>query len=271
MGNCIMTEINTEPGIPNKPVQAPTFNHTEGADTLVSDHPASTRTIWSKFRSQLNGKKAADGPESDASAEAPRTPSGESGPTRRKFAWYWVAGAAAVILVGGIVLGTTIPDPKKSREFVALQTEKDSVSGELSSLQGRFDSLASGIKGREAAITAREVAVEKTAAGVKTADAAVKTAEAALKKREEAVTGAEKAKAANTIKEGTWTVGVDVEPGTYRANADVTSGCYWGIYRTGSNGSDIIDNDIVSGGRPSVTLSAGQDFKTSRCGTWSKQ
>ncbi|WP_128081537.1 hypothetical protein [Arthrobacter sp. TB 26] len=266
-----MTEINTEPGIPNKPVQAPTFNHTEGADTLVSDHPASTRTIWSKFRSRLNGKKAADALESDASADAPRTPSGESGPTRRKFAWYWVAGAAAVILVGGIVLGTTIPDPKKSSEFVALQTEKDSVSGELSSLQGRFDSLASGIKGREAAISAREVAVEKTVAGVKTADAAVKTAEAALKKREEAVTGAEKAKAANTIKEGAWTVGVDVEPGTYRANADVTSGCCWGIYRTGSNGSDIIDNDIVSGGGPSVTLSADQDFKTSRCGTWSKQ
>ena len=85
------------------------------------------------------------------------------------------------------------------------------------------------------------------------------------------MTSAEKTKAANTIKEGTWTVGVDLEPGTYRTNSDVTSGCYWGIYRTGSNGSDIVDNDIVSGGRPSVTLSAGQDFKSSRCGTWSKQ
>jgi hypothetical protein len=73
------------------------------------------------------------------------------------------------------------------------------------------------------------------------------------------------------IREGNWTVGVDIEPGTYRTSAKVTSTCYWGIYRTGSNGSDIIDNDIVTGGRPSVTLSPGQDFETTRCGSWSKQ
>lgn len=198
-------------------------------------------------------------------------PPGEAGPVRRKLAWYSVAGAAAVLLLGGIVVGTTIPDPKKSSAYVAVQSEKDGVSGQLSSLQGRFDNLAAGIKGREAAIAAREVAVAKTTADVKAADAAVKTAEAAVKAREEAVTGAEKTKAANTIKEGTWTVGVDIEPGTYRANADIVGSCYWGIYRTGSNGSDIVDNDNVSGGRPSVTLSAGQDFKSSRCGTWSKQ
>lgn len=35
--------------------------------------------------------------------------------------------------------------------------------------------------------------------------------------------------------------------------------CYWGIYRKGSNGADIVDNDIVSGDRcPSMTHSAGQ-------------
>ena len=98
-----------------------------------------------------------------------------------------------------------------------------------------------------------------------------KAAEAAVKKREDAVSGAEQQKAASLIREGTWTVGVDIEPGTYRTSADVTSGCYWAIYRTGSNGSDIIENDIVTGGRPTVTLSVGQDFKTSRCGSWSKQ
>lgn len=142
--------------------------------------------------------------------------------------------------------------------------EKEGLQSDLKKLQARYDSLDAGIKGREAKVQAREGAVA-------TADAAVKTADAAVKKREEAVKAAEKTKAANTIKEGTWTVGVDLEPGTYRANSDVASGCYWGIYRTGSNGSDIVDNDIVSGGRPSVTLSAGQDFKSSRCGTWSKQ
>lgn len=69
----------------------------------------------------------------------------------------------------------------------------------------------------------------------------MKTAEAEVKKREEAVTGAEKTKAANTIGDGTWTVGTDIEPVTYRATADVGSSCYGGIYATGSNGSIIIE------------------------------
>lgn len=157
-----------------------------------------------------------------------------------------------------------MPDPTDSKEFIALSSEKEAVQSDLGKLQARFATLDAGIKSREAKIQTREDAVTK-------ADAALKTADAAVKKREESITAAEKTKAANTIKEGTWTVGVDLEPGTYRANTDVVSGCYWGIYRTGSNGSDIVDNDIVTGGRPSVTLSAGQDFKTSRCGTWSKQ
>jgi hypothetical protein len=74
-----------------------------------------------------------------------------------------------------------------------------------------------------------------------------------------------------TVSDGTWTVGSDIAAGTYRATADVGSSCYWGIYETGSNGSNIIENDIPGGGRPSVALSAGQDFKSSRCGTWTKQ
>lgn len=263
--------IESESGIPEKPVGPPVYGRRQGQETLVSDHPAKTKNALSRFRGLRFGKKTAAAPKSDNAGPDSETALGDAGKSRRKLAWYWVAGAAALLFVGGTVLGTTIPDPKKSDAYVALQSEKDGVAGQLTSLQGRFDSLAAGIKGREAAVTTREAAVDKGAASVKTAEAAVKTAEAAVKTREDAVAGAEKAKAANTIKEGTWTVGVDVEPGTYRANSDVTSSCYWGIYRTGSNGSDIIDNDIVSGGRPSVTLSAGQDFKTSRCGTWSKQ
>ena len=96
-------------------------------------------------------------------------------------------------------------------------------------------------------------------------------AEAAVKKREAAVSGAEAKKAQNTVGDGTWTVGRNIDPGTYVATADVGSTCYWGIYASGSNGADIIQNDLPGGGRPSVTLSAGQDFKTSRCGSWTKQ
>jgi hypothetical protein len=72
------------------------------------------------------------------------------------------------------------------------------------------------------------------------------------------------------IKDGTWVVGSDIGTGTYKVTAAVTSRCYWEIDRSGTNGSDIIDNDIPGGGLPQVTLSVGQDFKSSNCGTWTK-
>jgi hypothetical protein len=71
-----------------------------------------------------------------------------------------------------------------------------------------------------------------------------------------------------TIEEGTYSVGVDIQPGTYRA-IGAGSDCYWSITKSGSNGSDIIENHI-GGGNLTVTLKAGQDFTSQRCGTWSK-
>ncbi|WP_426978236.1 hypothetical protein ACQCSU_03150 [Pseudarthrobacter sp. O4] len=189
------------------------------------------------------------------------------GRKRRIFA----AVAVLALLVGALGIGTTLPDPKSSDAYVALAGEKasvesdrDSAKSSYESMKSKYDTFQNGIAAREAKVTAREAEVGK-------ADAAVKTADAAVKKREEVVTGAEKTKAANTIADGTWTVGKDIEAGTYRAAADVGSSCYWGIYATGSNGSNIIDNDLPGGGRPSVALSGGQDFKSSRCGKWEKQ
>ena len=182
-----------------------------------------------------------------------------------------LAGAAVVLFAGGAAVGTVLPDPKTSEAYTSLADEKSTVEIErdaalssYASLKGKYDTLQGSITGRESTVSAREAEVSK-------GDAAVKAAEAAVKKREDAVTGAEKAKAANTIGDGTWTVGSDIEPGTYRAAAAVGSTCYWGIYRSGSNGGDIIENDIPGGGRPVVTLSPGQDFNSTRCGKWEKQ
>jgi hypothetical protein len=76
---------------------------------------------------------------------------------------------------------------------------------------------------------------------------------------------------ATQIEDGTWLVGEDVAPGTYRLAAPVSSGmCYWGIYKAGTNQADIVDNGVETGGRPTVTLKAGQEFKSSGCGTWMK-
>jgi len=72
------------------------------------------------------------------------------------------------------------------------------------------------------------------------------------------------------ISGGTWSVGIDFPAGTYRVTANVGSDCYWSITKTGTNGSEIIENGIPGGGRPTVTLKKGQDFETQRCGVWHK-
>lgn len=76
--------------------------------------------------------------------------------------------------------------------------------------------------------------------------------------------------AAVTIEDGIWTVGDDFPAGTYKVRDALTEMCYWGIYKSGTNQATIVDNDIVTGGKPTVTLKRGQDFKSSGCGTWVK-
>lgn len=67
-------------------------------------------------------------------------------------------------------------------------------------------------------------------------------------------------------------VGEDVPAGTYRAveSVDGGMGCYWSKTRD-SEGSDIIDNSIVNGGRPQVALKKGQWFHSTNCSDWKKK
>lgn len=200
-------------------------------------------------------------------------------PRRRPSRAVWIASAVAVTaLLSGVVVGGAITDPTTSEAYQSLTRDKQAVEGERDQLRTDYAAeqekytaerdkylvLENGISGRETDVAARETAVAK-------AEGAVKDAEAAVKKREAAVTKTEQTKAANTVSDGTWTVGTDLAPGTYRTTAAVDSTCYWGIYASGSNGGDIIENDLPGGGRPVVTLAAGQDFSTQRCGSWEKQ
>src|SRR4051812_20542337 len=119
------------------------------------------------------------------------------------------------------------------------------------------------------AVTIR--AAQKAATEAAQRDTELDAREQEVAAREAAVTATEKQIAANSVSEGTWTVGVDIAPGTYRTSQPVGSDCYWSITRSGTNGSDIIENDIPGGGIPTVTLREGQDFTNRRCGTFVKQ
>ncbi len=73
---------------------------------------------------------------------------------------------------------------------------------------------------------------------------------------------------ATTVDDGTYEVGVDVEPGKYKTPGSPT--CYWARLKEndGSLG-DIIDNGFSSG--PQVTtLRKGEYFQSQGCETWAK-
>ena len=73
----------------------------------------------------------------------------------------------------------------------------------------------------------------------------------------------------SSIKDGTWEVGADISPGTYRASGG--GGCYWEILKGPPSGDaldNIVENDVGSS-NVIVTLSDGQWFNTDGCGTWS--
>jgi len=190
---------------------------------------------------------------------------------RGKGKWIAISVAAAVLLVGGGAVGYSLPDPKASDAYVALDKQKSAAEAQRDSARSDYDGLKTKYDTLLGGITSRENTVSKREAAVSTAETTLKDDQAAVKKREDAVSAVEQQKAANTVGDGTWVVGKDIEAGTYRANAAVDSTCYWGIYASGTNGGQIIENDLPGGGRPSVVLAAGQDFKSSRCGTWTKQ
>ncbi|MGO4588555.1 hypothetical protein [Paenarthrobacter sp. 2TAF44] len=69
------------------------------------------------------------------------------------------------------------------------------------------------------------------------------------------------------IQDGTWIVGKDIAPGTYRTTKEVTRACSWQITRP-----DSIDSSegAVTSGFPLVKLVRGQRFITEGCGGWAK-
>ena len=178
----------------------------------------------------------------------------------------WLAPAAAVAaLLVGVAIGASgnSSDPTASTEYVDLTKERDDLRAALDSADTRADDAEAEAARQVADLEERETALDARQSELDGRDAD-------LAAREAAVTATEDAIAASQIQIGTWTVGVDVQPGTYRTAEPVTSSCYWGIYRSGTNKADILDNDIVTGGVPTVTLSEGQDFENG-CGVWNKQ
>lgn len=73
---------------------------------------------------------------------------------------------------------------------------------------------------------------------------------------------------ATAFADGTFVVGSDIEPGTYKANP--AGQCYWARLSSTSSESDIIANHLA-GGLTTVTISASDKaFVSTDCGSWAR-
>jgi hypothetical protein len=204
------------------------------------------------------------------------TPEPVQVPRRRRSVFprsprFWIEAALVLVLALGwsMAFYNNGVSQDNASSVSELKESNQDLHTQLGTVTGERDKLLADRSAAESAVKAREDAAKKHEDELAQRDAAAKKREDDVKAREDAVTQQEKVQAQNTIAEGTWAVGVDVQPGTYRTKDAVSGTCYWGIY-SDANGEHIVANDIVSGGRPTVTLKNGQFFKTSRCGEWGK-
>ena len=198
---------------------------------------------------------------------SPQTPaSAPPRPLPRWVRWAVPSGALLLGLAVGVSLGVTVlaADPTASEQYQTLQADFDESNRLLD--EAHDEIAAAQGEAREAQAAADEAATELASRSTD-----LDEREAAVAEREEAVAAIEQRIVQTSIGTGIWTVGVDIEPGTYRTAEALTGYCYWAIYTSGTNGDDIIQNDGPEGGFPTVTLSVGQDFENSDCGTFIKQ
>lgn len=155
--------------------------------------------------------------------------------------FWWVTAAALVL---GIIIGSAGGRGGGSSD-AALKKTLATDKATISELQSKSDDVDK----RETDVAARETAVQD---------------------REDAVGTAEKTAASNTFSgSGTYLVGTDIKPGTYRSKDN--DGCYWARLK-GLSGSlgDILANDNVNGPTIVTIKKTDKAFETNRCGDWTK-
>lgn len=173
-----------------------------------------------------------------------------------------LAFALGVLLICAVAYGV---DAKRDNDSV--HVANDALSSELASVTSQKDAAMTRVAALESEVDRygdRETEIQER-------EDAVTGLETDVTARERAVASIEEKIEATQVTDGTWSVGSDVQSGTYRTTDAVASDCYWKITAGGSNGSDILENDIPGGGYPVVTVQDGQVFTSARCGTWAKQ
>ena len=190
--------------------------------------------------------------------------------------------SVAVVLTAVVAAGIAIPlVTSRDSKITDLEAELADTSALLEEVEGERDAAnarADAVTSRRDEIlsSAREKAerrVEEARETVQDLKARIRETEGKLaskrSKLEEVNASLEQAKRTkqmSTFSDGTWAVGAEVLPGTYRSTAG--GNCYWEILQSPSGGG--IDNIVDNGFGPNatITLSEGQWVHSDGCGTW---
>jgi hypothetical protein len=187
------------------------------------------------------------------SAETPQPKPAKPSLLRRKGVQLALAGFIGLTI--GASLGGT--DTADDTELVAMTAERDEAKAAAADAAG----AAKKEMAAERQAMEQEIAAERDALAKQKAD---------LDAREAAVSGKEAAAEANQFDgTGTYMVGTDIQPGTYRA--DASGGCYYArLSGLGGEIDDIISNDNADGPVIVVIKPTDAAFTANRCATFRK-
>ena len=178
--------------------------------------------------------------------------------------------SAAVVVLLAIALTVTAGQASEaaagsSEELARLSETIDTRDGTASELRGDLKDA----KREVGEVDAREAELDRRDASLAARTTEADARSAGLDARETAVGTAETAKKANSFTTGTFTVGTDIQPGTYQTPG--TDRCYYArLSGTGGQLGDIIANGNPRG-QAIVTIEAGDKaFNSQGCGTWTK-
>lgn len=173
-----------------------------------------------------------------------------------------VAAVAGLMVGGGVGTGVALAlqtPPTKTHEYASLQRQNHKLLNEnsklsssnsgltrtvdqLQSVSDEYDRAKAGLASQAADLAAKQKLVDSTVTQIQ----------------------------ANTVPgDGTYVVGTDIQPGTYRSVNN--SECYWARLNDTSGSVDsIVANDNVTGQAVVTISSSDKAFESERCSQWIK-
>jgi hypothetical protein len=207
-------------------------------------------------------------------------------PSSRRSKRVWIIRGAitiVVLIVIGIAAGSGSAATNKVKrerdslrskltgtesQLSAAQARANKLNGDIASLQGQVSTAEHNVRVAQAeAKNAEHQAFRDAKAALATQQAGVSAQAATVRQQQAAVTAAKGELDRTSIGEGTYQIGVDVQPGTYYTSGD--GSCYYAILNS-TDTNDIATNDLGAGPKL-ATLNPGKWFETSGCPDWVKR